>query len=121
MAFQPHGVSMKSFRNMAAVGSMIFALYGAKANGQDVLPLPDPTFRGVMNPDARKSTEDWPADVKAPKGAPNILLILVDDVGFSATHTFGGAINTPTFDKLGQKGLRYNEFHVNSICAPSRA
>jgi arylsulfatase len=112
---------MKSLRDVAAGGAITFAFLTGYAHGQDVLPRPDPSFRGVMSPDVRKSTEDWPADVKAPKGAPNILLILVDDVGFSATHTFGGAISTPTFDGLAHQGLRYNEFHVNSICAPSRA
>jgi len=112
---------MKLFDGVAAA-SMIGVLgMSFHASAQDVLPRPDPHFTGVMNPDQRKSTEDWPADVTAPKGAPNVLLILVDDVGFSATHTFGGAIATPTFDKLAQQGLRYNEFHVNAICAPSRA
>ena len=113
---------MKSFRSVAAASVIGGILgWGAHASAQDVLPRPEPPFKGIMNPDSRKSVEDWPADVNAPKGAPNILLILVDDVGFSATHTFGGAISTPTFDKLAQEGLRYNEFHVNAICAPSRA
>src|SRR5579875_2791633 len=112
---------MKFFNSVAAAAAIGLLGGSFKANGRDVLPRPDPPFRGVMNPDVRKSVEDWPADLKAPKGAPNILLILVDDVGFSATHTFGGAINTPTFDNLAREGLRYNEFHVNAICAPSRA
>jgi arylsulfatase len=98
-----------------------FTAWALQSRAQDILPVPASPFKGTMNPDPRKSVEDWPSDVKAPEGAPNILLILVDDVGFSATHTFGGAINTPTFDELAQQGLRYNEFHVNAICAPSRA
>ncbi|MES2390701.1 MAG: arylsulfatase [Acidobacteriota bacterium] len=57
----------------------------------------------------------------APKGAPNVVLILIDDVGFSTTSTFGGPVPTPTFDRLAASGLKYNEFHVNAICAPSRA
>lgn len=112
---------MKLFSSVAAAGVIALLGWSLHSSAQDVLPRPDPSFKGVMNPDVRKSTEDWPTDVKAPAGAPNVLLILVDDVGFSATHTFGGAINTPTFDKLAQEGLRYNEFHVNAICAPSRA
>lgn len=88
---------------------------------QNILPRPSSPFRGKMEPDSRKSVEDWPKDVTAPKGAPNVLLILVDDVGFSATSVFGGAIQTPAFEKLAKSGLRYNEFHVNSICAASRA
>ena len=58
---------------------------------------------------------------RAPSGAPNVVLILVDDVGFGATSTFGGPISTPTFDKLAAEGLRYNSFHVNSLCSPTRA
>ena len=63
----------------------------------------------------------WPKPPKAPAGAPNIVLILVDDVGFGATSTFGGPIPTPAFDKLASEGLRYNNFHVNSLCSPTRA
>lgn len=63
----------------------------------------------------------WPEPPKAPAGAPNVVLILVDDVGFGATSTFGGPISTPTFDKLAAEGLRYNSFHVNSLCSPTRA
>ena len=66
-------------------------------------------------------TPSWPEPTKAPAGAPNVVLILVDDVGFGATSTFGGPIATPTFDKLAQSGLRYNSFHVNSLCSPTRA
>jgi arylsulfatase A-like enzyme len=64
---------------------------------------------------------EWPKGPQAPKGAPNVVLILIDDVGFSATATFGGASTTPTFDGLAKQGLRYNEFHVNSLCSPTRA
>ena len=63
----------------------------------------------------------WPQSPKAPYGAPNVVLILVDDVGFGATSTFGGPILTPTFDRLAAAGLRYNSFHVNSLCSPTRA
>lgn len=112
---------MKLFGRVVAASFIGLLGFGWNGSAQDILPRPDPAFKGTMNPDARKSTEDWPTDVTAPKGAPNILLILVDDAGFSATHTFGGAIATPTFDKLAQEGLRYNEFHVNAVCAASRA
>jgi len=63
----------------------------------------------------------WPEPPKAPAGAPNVVLILIDDVGFGTTSTFGGPIHTPNFDRLAQGGLRYNSFHVNSLCSPSRA
>ena len=57
----------------------------------------------------------------APKGAPNVLLILTDDVGFGASSTFGGPIPTPTYDKLAKSGLRYNRFHTTALCSPTRA
>ena len=68
-----------------------------------------------------RATPAWPGQTSAHKGAPNVIVVLVDDVGFSTTSTFGGPVATPNFDKLATKGLRYNEFHVNGICAPSRA
>ena len=65
--------------------------------------------------------QGWPDQPKAPKGAPNVVLILIDDVGFGATSAFGGPIHTPNFDRLAQNGLRYNSFHMNSLCSPTRA
>jgi len=64
---------------------------------------------------------EWPQGPRAPAVAPNVVLILIDDVGFSATSTFGGPIATPNFDQLAKQGLRYNEFQVNAICSPTRA
>ena len=63
----------------------------------------------------------WPPAVKAPPGAPNIVLILLDDVGYSWSSVFGGPVATPNIDKLASHGLRYNNFHVNSLCSPTRA
>ena len=65
-----------------------------------VLPVPDPQFQGVISADPAKAKPAWPAEVKPGKSAPNVVLILVDDVGFSATTSFGGVIQTPSFDKL---------------------
>ena len=63
----------------------------------------------------------FPAAPTAPKGAPNVLLIMTDDVGFAASSTFGGPIPTPTFDRLAAVGLRYNQFHTTALCSPTRA
>ncbi|WP_188773335.1 arylsulfatase, partial [Novosphingobium endophyticum] len=63
----------------------------------------------------------YPAPPEAPKGAPNILLILTDDVGFGSASALGGAVPTPTFDKLAQDGLLYNRFHTTAMCSPTRA
>jgi len=63
----------------------------------------------------------YPKEPQAPAGAPNVLLIMTDDIGFSASQSFGGAIPTPTFDTLAREGLRFNEFHTTAMCSPTRA
>ncbi|WP_427874643.1 sulfatase-like hydrolase/transferase [Flavobacterium sp. MMS24-S5] len=78
-------------------------------------------FKGVIGKTLADSKEYWPDPVTAPKGAPNVVWILLDDVGFGASSTFGGLINTPTFDNLANNGLRYTNFHTTAICAPTRA
>jgi arylsulfatase A-like enzyme len=89
--------------------------------GQDVLPQSETPFKGKIGVTAKDSIPDWPAPIKAPKGAPNILLILLDDVGFGAASTFGGPAHTPELDRLAARGLRYNHFHVTALCSPTRA
>lgn len=64
---------------------------------------------------------DWPASTKAPAGAPNIVLVLLDDVGYGSSSTFGGPVQTPGIEQLARQGLKYNSFHVNSLCSPTRA
>jgi arylsulfatase A-like enzyme len=88
---------------------------------QDVLPKPEPPFNGKIGRTAKESVPDFPKGLEAPKGAPNILLILTDDVGFGASSTFGGPVQTPTMDGLANSGLRYNQFHTTALCSPTRA
>ena len=78
-------------------------------------------YQGVVGKTLAESKEWWPAPVKAPAGAPNVIWILLDDVGFGASSTFGGLISTPTFDTLAANGLRYTNFHTAAICAPTRS
>ena len=78
-------------------------------------------YQGVVGRTLAESKEWWPDPVKAPAGAPNVVWILLDDVGFGAAGTFGGLIQTPTFDALAANGLRYTNFHTTAICAPTRA
>jgi len=89
-------------------------------NGQ-VLPAPSPPFGGVINLNANQSKPWWPPRIVPPKGAPNILLIMTDDVGFAAPSTFGGVIPTPALDRIAANGLRYTNFHSTSLCSPTRA
>jgi arylsulfatase A-like enzyme len=107
-----------------AMASVVLAFSFATAgvgHAQEVLPQPAVPFKGHIGPTVADSTLDFPAAVKAPKGAPNILLILTDDVGFAASSTFGGPIATPTMDRLAADGLRYTQFHTTALCSPTRA
>ena len=85
------------------------------------MPIPDPSYPPITQLDARNATPPPRFEVKAPSGAPNVLIILIDDMGFGQPSTFGGPINMPTLDRLAKGGLRYNEFHVTAICSPTRA
>ena len=88
---------------------------------QEVLPRPEQPFEGKIGRTVKDSTPDFPKGVTAPPNAPNVLLIITDDVGFGATSTFGGPIQTPTFQRLADNGLRYNMFHTTALCSPTRA
>lgn len=68
-----------------------------------------------------ESTPFWPKAMAAPEGAPNVLMILIDDAGFGATSAFGGPIPTPNFEALATRGLRYTAFHTTALCSPTRA
>jgi arylsulfatase len=92
-----------------------------QAPGRDVLPIPIPPFTGTANRTLAGSRPAWTSAVRAPEGAPNVLIVLVDDAGFGNPSTFGGPIATPTLDKLASEGLRYNAFHVTALCSPTRA
>ena len=81
------------------------------------LPPPPQKFGGVIKESARNSKSYWPMRVVPPKGAPNVLLILTDDVGFGAPSTFGGVIPTPALDRIAKMGLRYTQFHSTAAVA----
>jgi len=91
------------------------------ARAQEVLPRPDPPFKGKIAETYKDSQPDPIAVTKAPAGAPNVLIVLIDDVGYGAWSTFGGQIPTPNLDRLAKAGLRYTEFHTTALCAPTRA
>jgi arylsulfatase A-like enzyme len=91
------------------------------ALAQDALPQPPQPFKGKIGRTAKDSIPDFPKEVSAPSGAPNILLIMTDDVGFAASSPFGGPIPTPTFERLAANGLRYTQFHTTALCSPTRS
>jgi arylsulfatase A-like enzyme len=84
------------------------------------LPVAEPKPRTYTELDARKAKAPARFEVKAPKGAPNVVIVLIDDIGFGGPSTFGGPIRTPTFDQLAQSGLRFNNFHTTALCSPTR-
>ena len=90
---------------------------------RDILPIPDVTPVNLTTYDAKDPDTDYPpiTPLRPPPGAPNVLVVLLDDVGFGAASAFGGPIATPTCDRLAADGLKYTRFHTTAICSPTRA
>jgi arylsulfatase A-like enzyme len=86
-----------------------------------VLPIPEPQYPHSTVFDARNATPPPRFEVKAPPGAPNVLIVLIDDMGFGQSSAFGGPIHMPTVEGLAYNGLRYNEFHTTALCSPTRS
>lgn len=84
------------------------------------LPIKEPKRQTYTELDARNTTAPPRFEVKAPKGAPNVVVILIDDMGFGVTETFGGAVTTPNMNKLANNGIKYNRFHTTALCSPTR-
>jgi arylsulfatase A-like enzyme len=116
-------IAASSLSLLSGLGSPIaFAQTAPHLGTSAVLPPPAAPFEGTLGRTiGTSSPPHYPAPPTAPKGAPNVLLIMTDDVGFAASSTFGGPIPTPTFDNLAAHGLRYNEFHTTALCSPTRA
>lgn len=113
-------MKQNKFLNLVTVSIILCLAYG-NVFAENVLPNPEPAFNGKIGRTIADSVKDFPKEVKAPKDAPNILLILTDDVGFGASSTFGGPIPTDTMDRLAANGLRYNNFHTTALCSPTRS
>ena len=96
-------------------------LGAAAAPDRTVLPPPDPSFRGKIDVAFKDSKADFPEPLRAPKGAPNVLLIMGDDIGYAHMSAFGGPANTPMFDRLAKQGLSFTNFHTTAVCSASRA
>ncbi len=95
----------------------------ASTTGPDrtILPLREPHYPPETVLDVRNATAPPRFEVKAPEGAPNVIVVLIDDLGFAGTSTFGGAVATPTFDRIASEGVFYNNFHTTAVCSPTRA
>ena len=89
---------------------------------RSILPIPDVQHVGVTMYDAKDPDTKFPPiqRLRPPHGAPNVLIVLLDDVGFAASSAFGGPIDTPTAERLAGNGLKFNRFHTTALCSPTR-
>ncbi|HTK69090.1 MAG TPA: arylsulfatase [Candidatus Eisenbacteria bacterium] len=85
-----------------------------------VLPIQEPEPPTIHETDARKAKAPARVEVKAPAGAPNVVVVLIDDIGFGQASAFGGPVHMPTLERIASTGLRYNRFHTTSLCSPTR-
>jgi arylsulfatase len=94
----------------------------ADRHARTMLPIPDRPAPGLTTYDAKDPDTAYPPiePFLPPRGAPNVLIVLVDDVGFGASSAFGGPCRTPTAERLAAGGLSYNRFHTTALCAPTR-
>src|SRR5271155_3003640 len=99
-----------------------FLLASAEQIDRTQLPIPDTHYKypGKVPLDARDAKFPPIKLLRPPEGAPNVVLILLDDIGFGAPSTFGGGVNLPTMDALAKEGLRYTQFHTTALCSPTR-
>ena len=81
----------------------------------------DNSFKGVISTDVYESVPWWPQPIRPREGAPNVVVVLLDDAGFAHFGCFGAPFDTPTFDRLAGNGLRFNNFTVAAVCSPTRA
>lgn len=110
---------------MVAFGSTVAAQEAVPARealpiDRTVLPIPEPQYPHSTVFDVRNATPPERFEVKAQANAPNVLIVLIDDMGFGQSSAFGGPIHMPTVDRLANAGLRYNEFHTTALCSPTR-
>ncbi len=85
-----------------------------------ILPIKEPSYAAVTELDARNAKAPVRFEVKAPAKAPNVVVVLIDDIGFGHSSAFGGPIHMPTLEKLAANGLKYNRFHTTALCSPTR-
>jgi arylsulfatase A-like enzyme len=107
-------VSCSSSRQETATGDV------AARMDRTVLPIAEPDYPRATELDARNAKAPPRFDVKAPHGAPNVIIFLIDDIGFGHAATFGGGIPMPTLDRVASQGLKYNRFHTTALCSPTR-
>ena len=115
---------MRTVKLRTLIASLFAAFPGSSVAAADldrtVLPIPEPSPPTITTLDARDAKAPPRFEVKAPAGAPNVVIVLIDDIGFGHSSAFGGPIRMPTLEKLASKGLKYNRFHTTALCSPTR-
>ena len=121
----------KSHLKLTALSLMLGLAFALSANAQDKppadnkldrtkLPIAEPDYPRSTVLDARDAKAPPRFEVKAPAGAPNVLIVLIDDMGFGMSSAFGGPLRMTAADRLASQGLRYNQFHTTALCSPTR-
>src|SRR5437899_9884082 len=102
---------------MACVAAITVSvgITGAASIDRTILPVQEPEPPAITTLDARKATPPPRFEVKAPASAPNVLIVMIDDMGFGMSSAFGGPIHMPTVERLGNEGLHYNHFHTTAL------
>ena len=92
-------------------------------HSRSILPIPDRAYAGLVKYDAKDPESKFPPiePLRPPPGAPNVLIVLIDDAGFASSSAFGGPIDTPAAERLAAEGLKYNRFHTTALCSPTRS
>lgn len=114
---------MKKFKSTFLIGFFLLSLTNVVAQeniNREILPIVEPEAKTYTELDVRNTKPPKRFEVKAPEKAPNVVVVLIDDLGFGATSAYGGPINTPTMEMLSRGGLRYNNFHTTALCSPTR-
>jgi arylsulfatase A-like enzyme len=112
--------STSAILGLALALALVGSAEGQTKPDRTVLPVPEPSTPEITTLDARDAKAPPRFEVKAPKGAPNVVVVLLDDIGFGQSSAFGGPIKMSTLDKLAAGGLRYNNFHTTALCSPTR-
>ena len=121
-AFLPDHLALAGEKPKKEASKGIFSPPGTSESGTVVPPPNPPPFKGKVGQTVNESTPDWPPLATAPKGAPNVLYIVLDDVGYAALGCYGSPVcKTPHMDKLAKNGVRYSNFHTVALCSPSRS
>ena len=111
---------MKRKHVICLVAAVALLFYAGMVSAQDSLPFPEPPSASVAGKTLKDSKHQWrKAESHLPKDAPNIVIFMTDDAGFSNPSTFGGPIHTPTLDRLAKTGISYNAFHTTAMCSPA--